>query len=227
MKIIILAAGEGTRLGGDVPKPLVELKNKKTILDFQLENISKYFPIKDIIVVIGYKQELFTRAYPDLKFALNEKFAETNTGKSLLMALEKINNEDIIWMNGDVYFDNRLIELLNDSDLSASIVDAKNCGIEEIKYNLRADGYINELSKNVKDANGESLGINLIKAKDLEVFKKELEKIDDNDYFEKALENLTTKNLLNLKPIDKKNLFCEEIDFPKDLEKVKKYINQI
>jgi len=75
-------------------------------------------------------------------------------------------------------------------------------------------------------AKGEALGINLIKAKDLGLFKQELEKVDKKDYFEKALENLTLRDGLKLKPVNVGEFFCHEIDFPEDLEKVKKYVSK-
>ena len=51
IKAVILAAGMGTRLGGSVPKPLTSLIDKKTILDFQVERLSKVPGVNNIIIV--------------------------------------------------------------------------------------------------------------------------------------------------------------------------------
>jgi len=105
------------------------------------------------------------------------------------------------------------------------LVNKNNCGPEEIKYSLDDSGNIKNLSKEVNLSKGESLGINLIKKNNLDVFRRELEKVNDSDYFEKALEKLISDNKLILKPVFVGNLFCKEIDFPEDLEEVKNYLN--
>jgi UDP-N-acetylglucosamine pyrophosphorylase len=42
-QVIILAAGMGTRLGKPWPKPLTPLKDGRTIMQQQMENITKTF----------------------------------------------------------------------------------------------------------------------------------------------------------------------------------------
>ena len=42
MKIIILAAGIGSRLGNPFPKPLTPLKDGKSIMQRQINNITKH-----------------------------------------------------------------------------------------------------------------------------------------------------------------------------------------
>jgi len=225
MKAVILAAGMGTRLGTLLPKPLTALKDEKTILDFQIEKLLRYLDLNDIFIVVGHKFYSVIEMFPDLAFVYNNRYTQTNTAKSLLLALSKIKNEDVLWMNGDVYFDHRILKLLISNEGSCCAVDNKKCSDEEIKYTLNKAGFIEELSKQVKNAKGEALGINLICAKDLEKFKQALEKVDDKDYFEKGLENLTLKGKINLKPVDVNGYYCREIDFPEDLEDVKTHLN--
>ena len=223
MKGVILAAGLGTRLKSSVPKPLTVIFKEKTILDFQISYLAKKIGKENIIIVIGYKKDLITKKIPGLNFIFNHEFQSTNTSKSLLLGLDKI-SEDVIWMNGDIYFEERVLDLLMNSDHSCCLVDDKKCGEEEVKYSTNQNCFIKELSKSVKIPMGEALGINLIKKKDLDNFRSELEKVGKNDYFEKALENLIKKNKLNLSSIQVGKLFCTEIDFQKDLEDVRKYL---
>lgn len=225
MKAVILAAGMGTRLGTLVPKPLTSIKNEKTILDFQIEKLSTKIGADNIYLVVGYKKEIIMEAYPNLIFIYNEAYAHTNTAKSLMLALKKI-EDDVIWMNGDVYFDLQVLDLLLKSPSSACLVDTKKCGEEEIKYTVNNQGNIKELSKKVKNGLGEAVGINLIKKKDRKNFIEALEKVEQKDYFEKALENLTMNRKLVLKPINLGDLYCQEIDFEEDLEDVQNYLNK-
>jgi len=58
MKIIILAAGIGSRLGNPFPKPLTPLNDGKSIMHRQLSAISKHFDINDVSIVVGFKKDL-------------------------------------------------------------------------------------------------------------------------------------------------------------------------
>lgn len=223
MKAVILAAGMGTRLGTLIPKPLTSLQDEQTIMDFQVQRLADLVGINNIFAIVGYKKELIMEKFPELTFVYNHAYTQTNTAKSLLTALSKI-DDDVLWMNGDVYFWPEVLQKLAASETSAVLVDTKKCGDEEIKYTLDANGCIGELSKQVQNGIGEAVGINLIKRQDLPVFREALEQVAAQDYFEKALENLTLSGKIVLKPVHLDELFCQEIDFPEDLESVKQHM---
>ena len=225
MKVVILTAGMGKRLGGKIPKPLTALVGDKTILDYQIENLQKFVSLEDILLVVGYKKEIILEKYPSITHVCNDNYAETNTSKSLLLALEEIDNDDVLWLNGDIYFDGSLLTKIIGAKDSSVLVDNKKCGEEEVKYCVDSDGNIEEISKTIKNAQGEALGINLMKKKDLSLFKKHLRLVDDNDYFEKALENMIKQDKVEIQPINIEKYFCQEIDFPEDLQMVKQYLN--
>lgn len=224
MKIIILAAGRGSRLGLSTPKLLTPLFKNNNILDFLLKRLHSIAKPKDISIVVGYKRNIIKCKYPSLNYVVNSRYEKTNTAKSLLLAIKNFTG-DVLWINGDIYIDEGVIEKLVHSSVSSCLVNSQKCANEEIKYNLYNDGYVKELSKDVLNAKGEALGINLIKKEDLENFKKELKRVKDMDYFEKALENLTLNKTLKLKPIVISQ-FCCEMDFIKDVKKVQNYLKK-
>jgi choline kinase len=215
----------GTRLGSLIPKPLTSIHNEQTILDQQVEKLLVRKEIHNIYMVVGYKKEIIMELFPDLLFVYNSAYARTNTAKSLLLALNKI-EDDVIWLNGDVYFDTQVLDLVLDSPESACLVNVSECNAEEVKYDVTPDGYIHHISKSVAAPRGEALGINLIKKKDLRLFRSELAGVRDGEYFEKALENLTLKKKLKLRPIDVGDHFCREVDFDEDLLAVQNYHRQ-
>jgi len=221
MKIVILAAGIGSRLGNPFPKPLTPLVNNQTIMGRQLENIKAYFDINNVTTVVGFKKDLIMECFPELNYVYNSFFDRTNTSKSLLKALKKIKGEGVLWFNGDVVFDEKLLSLLVDDvkkDHSFISVNNSRVAEEEVKYTLK-NGFVKELSKEVKNGLGEAVGINYIGSKDLPDFIAQLEQCDDNDYFEKGLEQAIIENGLKLKPIDISKYDCIEVDFVEDLEK--------
>ena len=222
MKIIILAAGIGSRLGNPFPKPLTPLKNGKSIMKMQTDNIASKYNIDDINVVVGFKKDLIMERFPELTYVYNPFFDRTNTSKSLLQALKKHRDKSVLWFNGDVVFDEKILDILNPSieaNESFVAVNTSKVAEEEVKYTLK-DGFINELSKTVENGLGEAVGINFISSNDILNFINRLEECDANDYFERGIELAIEKDDLKIKAIDISKYNCMEIDFIEDLENV-------
>ena len=230
MKVVILAAGLGSRLRqgvSETPKPLTRLDDGQTIMEKQISNISKYFDLDDITLVVGYKMSLIMEAFPDLSYVYNQDFSTNNTSKSLLKALKKVKGESVLWLNGDVVFDSVLFDdLLDTISSNSSFVSVNNSKVsdEEVKYTLNEEGFIKELSKKVSGGLGEAVGINFISSEDLEVFKVSLEKCDDNDYFERGIEYMIETGA-RFQAVDISNHFCMEVDFQEDLARVNESIS--
>lgn len=218
MKAIILAAGIGSRLGNPRPKPLTRLSTGERIMERQTQYLKSVVSEDDILAVVGFKKDLIMEDFPNLTFVFNNLYDRTNTSKSLLRALKKARNEDVIWMNGDVVFDPQALERVAASETSCMAVNTGSVGEEEVKYTVSEDGAIHEVSKTVQNALGESVGINKIMAGDLPLFIDMLERCDDNDYFERGIEYAIEKGL-KIYPVDVSDILCIEIDFTEDLEK--------
>jgi len=225
MKVVILAAGRGTRLGKAYPKTLTSLKDGKSILSHQIDGLCQYVNIGDIFVVVGYKKELIMDAFPDLSYIDNDRYNETNTSQSLLIALNHIADEAILWLNGDIVFDHRVIGRLLEHGKSCMAVNTAQVGEEEVKYQTNEMGYVIEISKVVCNPEGESVGIHNIPAKEVPILIKYLSNCKDQDYFEKGIE-LAIQDGLEVSPIDISDLSCIEIDFPEDLDSVNKMLDK-
>jgi len=224
MKVIILAAGIGSRLGKPFPKPLTMLSNGCSILQNQIKNLARYIDLEDIFLIVGFKKDLIMEAFPDLTFIYNDYFDSTNTSKSLLKGINKIKNEDVLWLNGDVVFDHRIVDRLMQQNHSCVAVNTAKVGEEEIKYTISDDGSIKNISKTITDGLGEAVGINYIKSEDLTLFKKCLAACEDNDYFERGVE-VAIEGGLKIYPVDISGLNCVEVDFIDDLEKANSFFD--
>lgn len=225
MKIVILAAGIGSRLGNPFPKPLTPLKSGDTIMKQQINNLSSYFNFDDINIVVGFKKDLIMEHQPNATYIYNPIFDQTNTSKSLLKALKKYVGESVLWLNGDVVFDKKIFDLLtpyinkNESFVS---VNNEDVGDEEVKYTLDSKGFINEISKTVENGLGEAVGINFISSKDMNFFIKRLEECNDNDYFERGIETAIQNDQIKVLAVDISKYKCVEIDFIEDLDNANK-----
>ncbi|MGP5074717.1 NTP transferase domain-containing protein [Psychrobacter celer] len=118
MKVIILAAGQGTRLRpytDDRPKCMVELKCKP-LLHHQLEVIEEYGVNRgDIALVAGYLQEALVA--PGVKQYRNDHYATTNMVATLFAAQDFMQvGEDLIISYGDIVYKPEVLEKLLATD---------------------------------------------------------------------------------------------------------------
>ncbi len=225
MKIqaVILAAGMGTRLARPHPKPMTELSDGRTIMHQQVQNLQNKFGKKlRLTIAVGFKLEMILEHVPNASFVYNENFDQTNTSKSLLKAIRNSAKGGVLWMNGDVVFDPDILEMLAPyikRDESFITVDVSSVSDEEVKYTTDADGKIDELSKRVPAdvAQGEAVGINYVSSKDKKKFLKRLIEVDDQDYFEGAIELTIQQDDVKWTPVDISEFYAVEVDFPDDL----------
>ncbi len=220
-QIVILAAGMGTRLARPLPKPLTELGDGRTIMQQQIDNLEAAFGERyRLLIVVGFKLEAIIERFPQASFVYNEMFDQTNTSKSLLKALTATPDGGVLWMNGDVVFDSKVLDRLQvsiDNNQSCIAVNRARVSDEEVKYTVDEDGFIRELSKSVVDGLGEAVGINYIAEGDKAAFIARLREVGDQDYFERGLEVAIERDGLKLLPVDISDLYAVEIDFDDDL----------
>jgi choline kinase len=222
INVVILAAGMGTRLGRPHPKPLTPLADGRSIMRQQLDHLRAAFG-RDahITIVVGFKMDLIMEAAAgDAAFVYNEIYDQTNTSKSLLKALRLAPPGDVLWLNGDVVFvPGLLAELRKHIDAGRTFVAVNTASVadEEVKYTLSADGFIDELSKQVVGGLGEAVGINFVAAADREVLIRHLDACGDQDYFERGLETAIGGDGMRVSAVDISAYGCVEVDFEPDL----------
>ena len=227
-QIVILAAGMGSRLGRSLPKPLTELSDGRTIMGQQFDNVRYAFGRDaSITTVVGYKLEHIIEAFPEANYVYNERYDQTNTSKSLLRALQASAPGGVLWMNGDVVFDPRVLvrcrELIQ-RDQSFVTVNTSSVSDEEVKYTTTAEGYIKELSKSVKNALGEAVGINYVSSRDKATLIRQLNRVGAQDYFERGIELAIEQNGMLVEPLDISDLYAVEVDFAEDLERAYHFV---
>lgn len=221
--VIILAAGLGKRLGRAQPKPLTPLRDGRTILRRQLDEIATAFSRPPTIqIVVGFaKEQVMTAAAGEASFVYNEKFERTNTAKSLLRALRVAPPGDVLWLNGDVVFESGLLHhLLRHIDGGPFVAVVHGpVGAEEVKFTIGASGHVQELSKQVEGALGEAVGINYVDAASRNILVRHLDRVGDPDYFEKAVEDAIAQSGLRVRAVDVAPFDVVEVDFGEDLER--------
>ena len=92
MKLIILAAGKGSRIFKDINKNKCLVKiNNQTIIE-KIINDAISCGIKNIEVVLGYRSEFVIKVikkYKEVSFVINKKYNSTDMVYSSMLALKK------------------------------------------------------------------------------------------------------------------------------------------
>ncbi len=227
-QVVILAAGLGTRLGRPHPKPLTPLSSGETIMRRAVNLLRRAWPDARVTAVVGFKLDLVIEAMPDISFVYNEVYDSTNTNKSLLKALRLSPEGGVLWMNGDVVFDARVLDVVEEriaAGQSFVCVDQASVAEEEVKYTLGEDGMIQELSKTVVGGLGEAVGINYVSGSDKESLITRLDECDDQDYFERGIELAIERDGVRFEPVDISEFAVVEVDFDDDLTKANAFVS--
>lgn len=228
-QVVILAAGLGTRLGRPHPKPLTRLSSGETIMRRAVNLLRGAWPDVRVTAVVGFKLDLVIEAMPDISFVYNEVYDSTNTNKSLLKALVLSPEGGVLWMNGDVVFDPRVLDIIEERiarGQSFVCVDQASVAEEEVKYTLGADRMIKELSKTVVGGLGEAVGINYVSADDKEQLIRRLDECADQDYFERGIELAIEQDGLRFEPVDISEFQVVEVDFDDDLTRANAFLER-
>lgn len=160
MKVIILAAGQGIRLGGDynkTPKCLLKVGNK-TIIERQIESLNN-LGIKDISIVIGAKgncwnQKTFEQINAFSKnLVINFNNDSTFNAFSAFLALDKNNPTDLLLIDGDLVYSEVLLKKIFSFERQNLIVVKKAENKKEIGCRIVADsdGELIKIGKNIID----------------------------------------------------------------------------
>lgn len=207
MRAIILAAGKGTRLKPMTltkPKPLLEIRGVSL-----LENMIMHLRqsgVKDIVLVSGYKHELFAPiakaqgltqlVFPDYELC--------NSSKSLLFAKDYICKGSII-LNGDLYITQGFCHLFKKN--------ACQFLAQKIPPNTTAWGYITDenykildIDTNAKEGYGDGIAY-FDNERDIGIFTHALQQCHKDDYWEQAV--LDTLGVINYYAFCHDDLYTE------------------
>jgi len=174
MKIIILAAGKGSRmmpLTRDIPKPLLMLENGKTLLEEQVCRMEESGVIDEVVFVVGYRAEKIEARLGEydggmsMKTIYNPFYELSNNLMSLWLARSEMGGDFLI-TNGDNLFHppvfTSLVESCSDGIfLTTSLKDTYD--VDDMKVIIRGE-LVARVHKEIagQDADAESVGLVLV-----------------------------------------------------------------
>ena len=236
---VILAAGMAKRL-----RPLTDSRPKclltvgsRTLLERTVDAMTSA-GIEELVVVTGYRggmiRDFLTAHYPQLTihFLDNTDYEHNNNIYSLWMAGEYVRGKEFLLMDSDILCDPAAVARIAHEPESALALNRHECGEEEIKVIVDADGHITEISKvcSIQDAIGESVGIEKMTAAYSTALYKELDQMILKEglidvFYERCFERLIPQGH-TFKVVDTTSYFSYELDTPEDFERAKELMPQ-
>ncbi|HAT8606386.1 NTP transferase domain-containing protein [Legionella pneumophila] len=233
MKVIILAAGQGSRLHPytfNTPKALIKI-NGLPLLEWQLRHLL-CANIKEFIVVTGFKHskveqlfQSFKSQYPEIKYDLiyNSAYATSENIVSCNLALNYY-QEDCILINGDVLFDPQLVRQLiayREQPINVVYTVKDSYDDDDMKI-IKQNNCLKQIGKTIPFhlVQGESLGIIGLTASGAKKLYQETSSLllnseNRHSWYLKAINCLAQKEAIGLVKAASPH-WCE-IDYPKDL----------
>ena len=236
MKAVILNSGLGHRMGvltSEHPKCMTEIYGNETILSRQLKLLKEY-GITDVIMTTGYFDNVlidycnFLDLHMNITFVNNPLYDKTNYIYSIYCAKEHLKDQDIILLHGDLVFEERV--------LSKLLINEKSCVAVSSTTKLPEKDFKAVIKNNHVEKIGIEFFDNALTSQPLYKLLKDdwnlwldnickyCENNQTNCYAENALNEITDQ--IQLEPLDFKDMLCNEIDTPIDLENVSKKLKE-
>lgn len=236
MKALILNSGLGKRMGSltdEHPKCMTQISEDETILSRQLRQLID-IGITEVVITTGLFNDVLvdycnTLNLPiNYSFIYNPNYDKTNYIYSIYLAREFL-QDDIILLHGDLVFEDIVLEYAKNSEQSCMAVSSH--------VPLPKDDFKAVIKNNTIQKVGIEFFEDAIAAqplyylykKDWEIWLNNIISYCENGrvscYAENALNEVT--DICTIVPFDVKNLLCNEIDTPFDLEYIKERLFDI
>lgn len=234
MRVLIMAAGIGSRISRHLngqPKCCVKIENIP-LIRYTVELLNKK-GIKNIALVTGYSQNFIIEALQGLNYKLytNPFFNVTNSIASTWFAQDFLeDNDDYIVMNGDVFIEEKVVDLLLGEKRSPLFL-SDSSRIEDADYKFQwKDNKLLKFGKEltIDETSGEYVGIAKINKTDIPFMKKRL-----NELISEQKHNYWWEDIF-YRSLDQKDIFIKdingffwaEVDYIEDYERIKFYLEK-
>lgn len=168
---IILAARHEKE--SEIPFPLMPYNGSECLIDRTLSLLREQ-NYSNIIMVVGYKAELFDKyRSDDVTIVVNKDYKFSSSMESLSLAKDYI-SDDFMLLEGDTFFEKTVIEQLTKNHYSTCLSVTEESGSGDECYVELKAGFVTTLTKDchrICNINGEMIGISKIS---FQVYKRML-----------------------------------------------------
>jgi len=227
MQAVILAAGRGKRLGLGIPKILVEVSPKITLLEHHLKGLAQ-IGVNEIIIVGGYKCKLIDQIIQKKKLnkqyklsLIKARWKKKGNAYSLFQAKDLIKDKFLLLM-GDLFLDYSSLKKLLKKEPITIVIDRqppRNLSTKAAtKVKLKGNKVLWIQKGQLSKYDAIEFGVALV---DKRVFRYKIEPTSD---WIDLLGNILQRE--SIKVFDIKGAFWKNINYKKDLEEVRRYFQK-
>ena len=237
-KVVISAAGQGTRmleLSKEKSKHLISVK-ERPFLAYLLDNILEA-GYKEIILVVGFREDMIRGFLKDYKFNGNDykieivsqfdilgpKEKEYGTACPIKCVKDLVKGESFISLCGDNFYTVEDLKLINVDDEFNYVAGILNDKPENFGVLAEEDGFLKEIIEKPKDFVGNLINTSLYKFTP-EIFEKvfEIEKSSRGEYeITDAISLLAKEKKVKIKKIKD---YWMDFGRPDDIKKFEDYL---
>ena len=229
MKVLLMAAGKGTRISRYIegkPKCTVDIGGI-SLIEYTIDELRKY-EVDSLGMVLGYHSNEIKRVLQkySIDYYYNYFYDVTNSIASIWFAKDFI-DDDIILMNADVYLDEKLIEKIFEEEKSPVLFsDSSRKDQADYKFYYE-DGQLIKFGKELEgnDISGEYVGVAKISKEFIPDFKERLYRLiqdcKHHMWWEDVLYSYVGEKKIYINDIN--GMFWDEVDFIDEYERVLKH----
>lgn len=233
MKILIMAAGRGTRISRHIngkPKCCVEFEGESLI--HRTVRVLTEMKLGEIGIVTGYQSGEVLKEISQFQVAKfhNPFFDVTNSIASMWFAKDFFStSEDVIIMNGDLFVEEALIEqIVNEQTLPLLLADSSRIELADYKFQWK-DNLLKKYGKELPndETSGEYVGIGKISHKFILKFISKMEEMinaqQSSVWWEDVLYSFTGTGVdIYIKDI--KGVFWAEVDYIEEFQRIDEHL---
>jgi choline kinase len=235
MKVLIMAAGVGSRISRHLqnqPKCCVDIQGKPLIKKtFELLNRKG---LTNIALVTGYQEKYIHQALEGFQYSryFNPFYRVANSISSAWFARDFLVGDDILIMNGDVFMDESVLDIiLNDPHSPVLLSDSSR--IEDADYRFQWEGnllkkYGKQLSN--EETTGEYVGIGKLNQQNLMVFRQQVIDAVSTEDYQCWWEDIIYRSIETGQEVyvhDVAGHFWAEVDYIEDYERIKAHVRKM
>lgn len=245
MRMIVLAAGKGTRLRpltDNTPKSLIDLGNGSTMLEQQIKGAVSCRHIAEMVIITGYRTEQIEakiQKYIDqipIQIVYNPFYDLSNNLFSLWTSHYLMETDDFVITNGDNIYEPAVYEILDreiekDEGIRVCINYKSEFDEDDMKVNLDPAGHAIAISKKLPrdKTDAESVGLSIVKGERYRnLFRKKIleliRKVEYRNLFWLEIYNRLTEDGVSIGTFEIESNDWQEVDFHPDINDLRDLI---
>lgn len=225
MKYIIMVAGQGTRLQPLTlkhPKSMYKLDENTTLLQRMVRLIKKHDSNADIVIVTGHMHKAIEEQVSGVRFIYNPFYGVTNSIASLWFAIDELDTENVVLIDGDIVMSDDLIREVMCKPVDKPFVLVDSSIKTDGDYNVEISGeHVLVMSKDLDNYYGEYAGVTKLDRDSALQMREEIVNMIEGGFYDQWYENslvqLIFKNDFKLYYVDISNYEWTEVDSVNDL----------